>query len=383
MKAYLWEFVKEGNPRAIELGAVMDLKKLDYSQVKKSAEQADKIDLKWANEGIKYNNYVSYKRLGDRQMDKYRKTRHVQDSLKAEELYQKSIDAGNMHLRMERDAKSGLKAVVMGGIEYGKFSHENIFNERSAIARLVLSGAYTFAYVVSGSLKLLFTSAWWKVLLLLLGMLLLLLFLIVLAVNVLSRGPNTEKDESVARFGVFFGFWNSMCFFTAISRNNIVWLNNTTSLLFPPSAYGLQQYLSILMNWIALIYIVVVIIKAIKDGREDLLDVGEILRSILAKVAIFIFTYLIAQVGGYLMLIVLIAMLAMSFAVGVVVSAPSALTEAADDSDESPSGKQWDENYKICDNCWYWNDGSHDCPFHAGKKNWNETCQYWRNSPTD
>lgn len=377
IQTYLWEFVREGNRRAIELGAVMEVSKLDHTQIDKYIEQSDKIDLKWDNEGVKYNNYVSYKHLGDRQMEKYRQTGHVQDSLKAEELYQKAIAAGNMHLRMERDAKAGLKAIVMGGIEYAEFSYENTFSENSPIMRFVRSCSYAFSYIVSAAIKLLFTSMWWKVILLLLGMFLLLMFFIFLCVHVLAHGDNTKREESVARWGIFFGFWNSMCFFTAISRNNLVWMNTTTSFIFPPSAYGLQQYLSIIMNWIALIYLVIVVLITIIYGCRKQKGIGSISLNVLSKVAIFILAYLIAQVGGYLMLIVLIAMVIMYFSVGVVVTAPATVTDLAFDSADYILNSTLDAMQgKSCRTCLYW-DSEHDtCP-NCNKVTERNVCKYW------
>lgn len=323
MRTYLWEFVREGNRRAIELGAIMDLKKIDHSQTQQAIAQSDRIDLKWANEGVKYDNYVSYKRLGDRQMDKYIKTGHVQDSLKAEELYQKAIDAGNMHLRMERDAKAGVKAIVLGGIEYAKFSYENTFNELGTLARYARSISYAFSYISSAAVKILFTSQWWKVILLLMGLVALLSLPIVLLIGFFFRWGSVNGQANVAKYSIILGFWNSMCFFTAVSRGNLVWMNNIDSLLFPPSAYGLQQYLAIIMNWVALIYPVVVIVKTIRSGIENQIPTGNVLMDVLAKVLVFIVSYAIAQVGGYLILIVIFGVIGMAAATTVVVSAPA------------------------------------------------------------
>lgn len=323
MRTYLWEFVREGNRRAIELGAIMDLKKIDHSQTQQAIAQSDRIDLKWANEGVKYDNYVSYKDLGDRLMLKYEKTGHVQDSLKAEELYQKAIDAGNMHLRMERDAKIGIKAIVLGGIEYAKFSYENTFSELGTLERYIRSGSYAFSYITSAAVKILFTSQWWKVILLLLGLVVLLALPITVLIGFFSRWGRKCEQANVAKNALFFGFWTTMCFFAAISRGNLVWLNNISSLMFPPSAYGLQQYLAIIMNWIALIYPVVAVIKTIRSGIENQIPTVNVLMDVLAKVVIYIVSYAIAQVGGYLILIVIFGVIGMAAATTVVVSAPA------------------------------------------------------------
>lgn len=353
MRTYLWEFVREGNQRAISLGILMDFKKVDHSQGQKAIEQQDKIDLKWHNEGVKYNNFVSYRRLGDLQMDKYRKTGHLQDSLKAEELYQKSIDAGNMHLRMERDAKAGIKAIVLGGIEYAGFSYDNTFNELGTLERYIRSGSYAFSYISSAAVKILFTSMWWKVALLLFGMVVLLALPITMLIGFFSSWGRESEQAGVAKNALIFGFWSSMCFFAAISQGNLVWLNNITSLMFPPSAYGLQQYLAIIMNWIALIYPVVVVIRTIRSGIENQIPTVNVLMDILAKVLIYIVSYAIAQVGGYLILVVIFCVIGMAAATSVVASTPAMakdLVEGVVDMVENSVSDALHHD-KSCSNC--------------------------------
>lgn len=382
MQEYLEVFINEGNSRAISLAAIMELKKYDSSRMGDYEKYSQKVLFKWYEVGIRHNDHESYKALGDHYMYKYDQTGHLQDSLKADVLYQKSIEAGNMYLRMERDIKKGLKAIITSGIDYGKYSYENTFDDKDPISRLVSSCAYTFAYISNGATKLIFTKAWWKVLLTLSGMLLLLIVPIVAVKGLLSIGLHPGKEgEGVPICGMIFGFWNSMCFFTAVAKQNIVWLNNTTSLIFHPSAYGLQQYLSIVMNWIALIYLIAVILITIKNnsGRESLVLT---MRRIITHCIIFIVSYLTAKIGGFLIMVVVLGLAGMYFAAGVVVSAPAAL--ASDGESDSASDNKGSDRRpyegNFCSTCYHWNSSTHSCrrdPAHEVTTNEYNSCNRW------
>lgn len=379
MQEYLWKFVEEGNPRSFSLGAKMDLDKIRSNGTQSYIEESEKIHIKWAYEGIKHNNCLSYKHLADHYMTRYEKNGNLRDSLKADELYQKSIEAGNMNLKMERDAKNGLKSIITGGIEYGKYSYHNVFNERKAISRLIFSCSYTYAYITIGATKLLFTAAWWKVILLLFGMLLLLFIPIALCGSVLLIVETTEEvNGSLVSFGLIFGFWNSMCFFAAVANHNLVWLNNTTSLLFPPSAYGIQQYLSIGMNWIALIFILGAIFITIKKGISDGRSIGSIVLETAIRCALFIVSYLMAQIGGYLMMVSLFFVAIIPFAIGAVASAPAMVQETVSGTDLLSESMKASEPYggHFCKDCLDWQYGR--CLLHNAQKDKYDWCGQWR-----
>lgn len=375
IQVYLWRFIKEGNHRAIDLAAIIDLNKLSYST--DYAEQSDRIHLKWANEGIRHNNYLSYEYLADRHMDRYRKTGHLQDSLNADELYEKAIKAGHKNLMLKRDIKAGIGAVITGGIEYGKYSYRNIFNDRKCISRFTFSCSYAYAYIVSGAMKLLFTSEWWKVLLTLLGMLALLLVPIAPIIYALPTG----SEGNIAGWGTLFGFWNSMCFFTAVSKHNIVWLNNTGSLLFHPSSYGLQQYLSITMNQIALLYIIIAIYKAIRNGRRDMMNLGEIIKNAVFMFIIFTVCYLVAQIGGYLLMYGALALVGLLFAAGAATSAPSAAIDTVFSSESTSDGQETDNSavrlHHYCYNCRYWDARNRCCERDGRAADEYNSCDLW------
>ena len=382
MQEYLQVFINEGNSRAISLATIMELKKYDSSRMGDYNKYSQRVHLKWYDVGIRHNDHESYMELGDHYMHRYDQTGHLQDSLKADELYQKAIEAGNMYLRMQRDIKKGLKAVITGGIDYGRYSYENIFDDKGPISRLVSSCAYTFAYISNAATKLIFTKEWWKVLLTLFGMLLLLIIPIAAIKGLLSIGLHPGKEgEGVPIWGMIFGFWNSICFFTAVAKQNLVWLNNTTSLVFHPSAYGLQQYLSIAVNWIALIYLIAVILITLRNnlGRESLVMT---VRRIITHCIIFIVSYLIAKIGGFLILVAILSLAGAFFTAGAVVSAPAALasnggSDSASDSKESDR-RSYGGNF--CSTCCHWNRSTHSCrrdPVHEVITNEYESCDRW------
>lgn len=382
MQEYLQVFLNEGSSRAISLAIMMELKKYDSSRMGDYNKYSQRVHLKWYDVGIRHNDNESYMGLGDHYMHRYDQTGHLQDSLKADELYQKAIEAGNMYLRMQRDIKKGLKAVITGGIDYGRYSYENIFDDKGPISRLVSSCAYTFAYISNAATKLIFTKEWWKVLLTLFGMLLLLTIPIIAVKGLLNIGLHPGKEgEGVPIWGMIFGFWNSICFFTAVAKQNLVWLNNTTSLVFHPSAYGLQQYLSIAVNWIALIYLIAVILITLRNnlGRESLVMT---VRRIITHCIIFIVSYLIAKIGGFLILVAILSLAGAFFTAGAVVSAPAALasnggSDSASDSKESDR-RSYGGNF--CSTCCHWNRSTHSCrrdPVHEVITNEYESCDRW------
>lgn len=360
--AYLWRFIREGRPEAFEIAEFMEWNKIPWGS-KNHSEQIDKITLKWAKEGIKYNNPQSYERLGNHYKALYRKTHSVQDSLKAADFYAQAIEAGNVDLWLSRDIKAGIGAVITGSIQWGKYSYRHIFNDRSFIARLTLSCSYAYSYIVSGAIKLLFTKAWWKVLLTFLGMMIALIIPIMipmLTIRATKIKNDTWNDGGFIRFGIQFGLWNHICFFVAMSNNNLVWLNNVHSLSFPVSAYGIQPYFPILMNWVALIYIVAMMFITFKEGKKSGEDTSDTARRAARRFTIFLVSYLMAQVGGVFIITVAILSMLVPFGIGVAKEAPGIIFDAILNPDSEPK-KPKKFVGSFCKTCIHWNYSSNAC----------------------
>ena len=360
--AYLWRFIREGRPEALEIAEFMEWDKVPpYS--KNRSEQLDKIIIKWANEGIKHNNPKSYERLGNYYKVRYRKTHSIQDSLKAADLYAQAIEAGNVDEWLSRDIKAGIGAVIKGSVQWGKYSYRHIFNDRSFIARLTLSCSYAYSYIVSGAIKLLFTKAWWKVLLTFLGMMIALIIPIMipmLTIRATRIKNDTWNDGGFIRFGILFGLWNHICFFVAMSNNNLVWLNNVHSLSFPVSAYGIQPYFPILMNWVALIYIVAMMFITFKEGKKSGEDTSDTARRAARRFTIFLVSYLMAQVGGVYIITVIILSMLVPFGIELAKGAPSIIFDAIFNSEPAPEQPKKEEG-SFCCTCMHWCKGTHAC----------------------
>ena len=338
LEAYLWRFIKEGNYRAIQLAKYKEVNEFIANNRNISNEEQEKgresINLKWFKIGIENNNFNSYFHLSEYYDRQYEKSRNPQDSIKAKELRLKSIELGNENLLIRRDRKAGFDAMFAGGIKWGKYCYNNVFNERSIIPRVILSCSYIYNYVISGVIDLLFTADWWKVLLTFIVMLIMLIVPIVLvfvpfwAAKYFRSKSSIENEDlledartimDVITSGIFFGFWNYMCFAVAVTNENLVWQNNINCLLFADSSYGIQKYFPILMNWIALLCLLAKIVVAYTSGYHKN---TKIMRAIITFVA-FLVSYLMAQVGGVLIVIVLLFVYAGTVAIKIIKGSPS------------------------------------------------------------
>ena len=391
LEAYLWRFIKEGNYRAIQLAKYKEVNEFIANNRNISNEEQEKgresINLKWFKIGIENNNFNSYFHLSEYYDRQYEKSRNPQDSIKAKELRLKSIELGNENLLIRRDRKAGFNAMFTGGIKWGKYCYNNVFNERSIIPRFILSCSYTYNYVISGVINLLFTAAWWKVLLTFIVMLIMLIVPIVLvfvpfwAAKYFRSKSSIENEDlledartimDVITSGIFFGFWNYMCFAVAVTNENLVWQNNINCLLFADSSYGIQKYFPILMNWIALLCLLAKIVVAYTSGYHKN---TKIMRAIITFVA-FLVSYLMAQVGGVLIVIVLLFVYAGTVAIKIIKGSPSivastisgAFTAIDETISEGVASSSSKSRIRGCCSCMHWNTYTHYCDCYGQEK---------------
>ena len=400
LEAYLWRFIKEGNYRAIKLAKYKEVNEFIANNRNISNEEQEKgresINLKWFKIGIENNNFNSYFHLSEYYDRQYEKSRNPQDSIKAKELRLKSIELGNENLLIRRDRKAGFDAMFAGGIKWGKYCYNNVFNERSIIPRVILSCSYIYNYVISGVIDLLFTADWWKVLLTFIVMLIMLIVPIVLTfVPSLTikycRSKNPIKKDAlleygkdlmnVVTFGIFFGFWNYMCFAVAVSNENLVWQNNINCLLFADSSYGIQKYFPILMNWIALLYILKEIVIAYTSCYNIKTQIIRVIKTFVT----FLVSYLMAQVGGVLIVIVLLFVYAGNVAIKIIKASPSIVASTISDAftimDEtisegvassSSNSSNSSRTIRGCCSCMNWNTSTHYCDHYGHNKHTSE-----------
>lgn len=328
LEAYTWQFIEEGNSRALQLKRYHEWDKFRESNPQRAQdnynEVHDSIDAIWYQIGIEHNDYISCQYLADDYKRKYDTTGNREDSIKAATLYMMSIDRGNENLRIRRDREAGYQALIQGGIEWGDYVHKYKLQEKTAITRFFLSSSYAYNYIISGVINQLFTADWWKVVLILFTMLviltipIMLVFLPLPLASYIKSKTKEDKKEALKDLkeslssplgGIFFGFWNYMCYAVAVTNDNIVWENNVTSLLLSDSGYGLQQYLAIVMNWLALIYICTEIYKTYIRSKKNEENITVTTLKIIISFLTFLVSYIMAQVGGTLIVMLLIVMI--------------------------------------------------------------------------
>ena len=388
LDAYLWRFIKEGNHIAINMATDRDWKKFCKENPEKiennSKEEYNKHLLKWYDEGIKYNAHRSYSNIANYYWNQYIDTRDPQDSIKSVEFYDKSIEAGNVNEMIRRDIKAGLGGgrVVSNAIKWGKFSYNNIFNEKAFPLRLALSFSYAYTYIISVIFKLLFTAAWWKVLLTFAIMFMILPVIIFLAKLLISltmclfikrehRGIEMRGGNGTVCCGLIFGFWNHLCFVTAMSKNNLVWLNNINSMFLHESAYGIQPYFPLIMNWIGLICLGFIVYSIFVDAKKTKGGIKYAIGCSIKKFLLFFVGYLIAQVGGTLVIAILILVFMALTAVGTVKAAPKVISEVVSGTGDY---LKKDENLlhsrviRGCCSCMHWNTYTHYCDCYGQEK---------------
>lgn len=336
IETYVWQFIEEGNSRALQLKRYHEWDKFRENNPQRAQdnynEVRDSIDAIWYRIGIEYNDYKSCQYLADDYKQKFDSTGNREDSIKAATLYMMSIERGNENLRIRRDREAGYNALIQGGLEWGDYVHKYKLSEKTAITRFFLSCSYSCNYIISGVINQLFTADWWKVLLILITMLIILTIPIILVflplplANYIKSKTKEDKKEvlkdlkeslSTPFGGIFFGFWNYMCYAVAVTNDNIVWENNVTSLFLADSGYGIQQYLPIVMNWLALIYICNEIYTTYSRSRKKKDKITDTALKITISFLTFLVSYVMAQVGGILIVILLIIII---FVRGAIVS---------------------------------------------------------------
>ena len=145
-----------------------------------------------------------------------------------------------------------------------------------------------------------------------------------------------------------------------MSNNNPVWLNNVHSLSFPVSAYGIQPYFPILMNWVALIYIVAMMFITFKEGKKSGEDTSDTARRAARRFTIFLVSYLMAQVGGVYIITVIILSMLVPFGIEMAKGAPSIIFDAIFNSEPAPEQPKKEEG-SFCCTCMHWCKGTHAC----------------------
>lgn len=362
--AYLWKFIKEGRPEAFELASYEGL-------VKNPAfctRDQERNETDWCLLGIRNNDGKSYEKLGNYYERKYEEKGNPQDSLKAEDLYAKGIEAGNVDLWYERDLEAGVGALITGGIKWGKYSYKHQFNERAFITRLALTFAEVYVFIMGGAITLIFSAEWWKAILTLIGLIALLFIPIAIPVMTIKTAygqKHNQDDGDFIRNGILFGFWNYLCYIVARTSENMVWTNNVYSLWFPVSAYGIQPYFPIIMNWFTLLYLAVTLFKTYKIGTKNGYGMNVIAKQAGRYLLIFAISYFTAQVGGILIIVILILCFALSFGSRAIAEAPSILYDVLFESGAATKDTSSDSKSKTvsgrCESCMHWNSHTHEC----------------------
>lgn len=279
---------------------------------KEYEDSRNAIIFKWAQIGIKYNSPSSYYDMGVYYNSKYMRTHVVEDSIMAKQYFQKAWENWHEGERLLRDRKEGVLALIKGGIAYSCHVYQ-ITSDKSFIPRLFNAGIFFSEYTMSGLLKLLFTSQWWKILL----TIFILIFIIsipMIVTNFMYKSGTTQSNTM--GLGIMLGIWNFILIFVAYCNDNPNWVNNVGALWFPDSSYGLQPYLCVIPNLFLLFLflgnVVVVFWNEIKCGK----GVKKIILSTIGVILIFYVNYLTAAIAGLFYMFVLIFVLALKFVLG-------------------------------------------------------------------
>lgn len=390
LEVYIQRYVNEGNTYVLKYARRREWKKyceknpkitkLSYDEQERIK---DAIYAKWYEIGIEKKDHRSCQYYSNYFKRKYKEEGHTKDSIKAAELYKKAIELGNEDLRIRRDREAGFKAMFAGGIEWGKFTYENSMKEMGMTGRFIISCSYVYNYIISGVINLTFTEAWWKVILTLIGMLLLLTIPIMsvslpgIIISLTRCKSKKEKKEALEEtkskladiaFGIFFGLWNYMCFAVAMSSENLVWLENVYCMFSPDSAYGIQQYFPIIMNWLALIYLCLSMKNTYIGAEERNCNTLTCILKVAESFTIFLVSYTMAQIGGVLIVILLLAVFVIatticalpSMATTLVSGTISAVGETITDG-VTASAKSSESKVHGCASCMHWNSSTHTC----------------------
>ena len=355
-KRYQQTLIESGNNAIITDAWLQEWKEYREKHPKMLDEEyknkQNDIIFKWAQIGIKYNDEYSYYSMGDYYNAKYKQTHSFEDSLMASQYYQKAWENWHRGERILRDRKAGIFPLVKGGIAYGIHVYQTTPNE-FFITRLFNAGIFFSEYVMSGLLKLLFTSQWWKVLLT--------IFILVVVISIpiiITRfiyATNSIQNNTMG-LGIILGSWNFILIFVAYCNDNPNWVNNVGALWFPPSSYGLQPYLCIIPNLFLLFIfsgnVIAVIWKDIKCGK----GIKRAVLSAIELTIIFFVNYLTAAIAGIFRIFVVILIIVVK---AVLESIPGIVTIAA--SSAIPSAKEMRHEAKACAFCSWYERSSEQC----------------------
>lgn len=316
-------------------------------------DRRNDILFKWAQIGIKYNNPDSYYDMGDYYNSRFLRTHVLEDSLMAEQYYQKAWENWHQGERLLRDRKAGVLALIKGGIAYSAHVYQTTADE-SFIPRLFNAGIFFSEYVMSGFLKLLFTAQWWKVLLAIL------ILVIIISLPMIITGfmyKSTSVQNNTMGLGVMLGIWNFILIFVAYCNDNPNWVNNVGALWFPDASYGLQPYLCVIPNLFLLFLFLGNVVGAFWDDIKGGKGVEKAVLSAVGLVLIFSVSYLTAAIAGIFYIFVVILVIVVKAVLGSIPEMLGAATSSA-----IPSAEEISKNEeKACVLCSWYDNSSEQC----------------------
>lgn len=316
-------------------------------------DRRNDILFKWAQIGIKYNNPNSYYDMGDYYNSKFLRTHVQEDSLMAEQYYQKAWVNWHQGERLLRDRKAGVLALIKGGVAYSTHVYQTTAGE-SFIPRLFKAGIFFSEYVMSGFLKLLFTAQWWKVLLAIF------ILIIIISMPMIITSfiyKSTSVQNNTMGLGVMLGIWNFILIFVAYCNDNPNWVNNVGSLWFPDSSYGIQPYLCVIPNLFLLFLFLGNVVWSFWNNIKCGKGVKKSVLSAVGLVLIFSVSYLTAAIAGlfYIFVVILVIVVKAVFA-----SIPEMFGGAT--SSAIPSAEEISRNEeKACVLCTWYDNSSEQC----------------------
>ena len=327
-----------------------------------AGERSDKlhaIAAKWHRIGIEYNDAESYYNLGDHYSLLYHKTHNPQDSIKASECFQKAWENWHQGERIRRDREAGIIPLVKGGIAYGWHVYQTTAHE-SFIPRLFNAGMFFSEYIMSGLLKLLFTSQWWKVLLAIL-VLTIVMSVPMLIVNRLYMRHSAQRISM--HWGMRLGFWNLLLMFVAYCNDNPNWVSNVGALWFPEASYGIQPYLCVIPNLLLWLLLFIGMVFEVWDYVEHGKGFVKGLLSAAGIGIIFTVSYLMAGVVGLFYLFIVIVVILAKLLLKSIPEAAGIAVGAAFPTTEELVSKE-----KACTLCSHYGHSSEFCPLVGEKR---------------
>ena len=372
-KLYQRKLIESGNHKVITEAWLAEWAAYEKAHPNMDAgERSDKLNsiaAKWHRIGIEYNDVESYHDLGDYYYLLYHKTHNPQDSIRASECFQKAWENWYAGERIRRDMEAGIISLVKGGMAYGWHVYQTTAHE-SFIPRLFNAGMFFSEYIMSGLLRLLFTSQWWKVLLAIL-VLTVVMSAPMLIVNRLYARLSAPRHSM--RLGMTLGFWNLLLIFVAYCNDNPNWVSNVGALWFPEASYGLQPYLCVIPNLLLLFLLLLGMVFEVWDCVNQGKGFVKGLLSAAGIGVVFVVSYLMAGVVGLFYFFILIVVLLVKSLLGSIPEAVGAAAGAAFPSAEVLNRKV---AYKACKLCRHYHYASGTCDLHREERDPDDNVAY-------